>query len=73
MSENYECINVVFPNFGRFGAPDSGHSSDSIALSKGFLFLPRNADFWQKNAESKTKGMLVLQGIFSEITYACLL
>ena len=29
--------------------------------------------FAKKDADSKTNGMLVLQGIFSEITYVCVL
>ena len=36
------------------------------------LFLPKNANFLPKNADtSKIKGVLVLKGTFSETTYAC--
>ena len=38
------------------------------------LFLPKNSDFLQKNADiSKIKGVWVLKGIFSETTYVCVL
>ena len=38
------------------------------------LFLPKNAEFLQKNADiSKVKRALVLKGIFSETTYVCVL
>ena len=37
------------------------------------LFLPKKADFLQKNADiSKITEALVLKGIFSETTYVCM-
>ena len=36
------------------------------------LFLPKNADFLQKNADiSKIRTALVLKGIFSKTEYVC--
>ena len=38
------------------------------------LFLPKNADFLQKNADiSEIKEALVLEGIFFETSYVCVL
>ena len=38
------------------------------------LFLPKNTDFLQKNADtSKIKSAFVLKVIFSETTYVCVL
>ena len=38
------------------------------------LFLPKNGDFFHKNADiNKIKRALVLKGIFSETTYVCAL
>ena len=37
------------------------------------LFLTKNANYFQKNADiSKIKGVLVLKGIFSKTKYNCL-
>ena len=42
-------------------------------MSKGTIFA-KNADFWQKNADiSKIKGVLVLEAIFSQTRYVCVL
>ena len=44
-----------------------------MVLSKG-IFLPKNTDFFAKNADiSKFKMTLVLEGIFSETKYVCVL
>ena len=41
-------------------------SSHTIALSKDTIFLPKKAQFLQKNADiSNTKGLMILKSIFS--------
>ena len=43
-----------------------------LLLQVKALFLTKNADFFQKNADtSKIKGVLVLKGIFSETICVC--
>ena len=46
----------------------------TLLLWVKILFLPKSADFLQKNADiSKIKRSLVLKGIFSETTYVFVL
>ena len=50
------------------------NTAPTLSLSVKVLFLPKRANFLQKNADiSKIKTVLVLKGIFSETAYVCVL
>ena len=71
--KTYDVI-VIFPIYGQLATvwkPDS--RCIVYCLKVKVLFLPKNADFLQKNADiNKIKEALLSKGIFSETSYVCI-